>query len=67
MNGWPRTTRNSICWSFARNLSWGDMFAITSIDSGVLALNETEKAAGWESRGDIVYSPKSSSRRELAA
>src|SRR5262249_22002974 len=36
----------------------GKYVAITSIDSGVLALNETEKAAGWESRGKIAYSPK---------
>jgi hypothetical protein len=36
----------------------GKYVAITSIDSGVLALNEAEKAAGWESRGNIAYSPK---------
>ena len=36
----------------------GKYVAITSIDSGVLALNDTEKVAGWESRGKIAYSPK---------
>jgi hypothetical protein len=36
----------------------GKYVAITSIDSGVLIPNETEKAAGWESRGNIAYSPK---------
>jgi len=36
----------------------GKYVAITSIDSGALVPNETEKAAGWESRGKIAYSPK---------
>jgi hypothetical protein len=29
----------------------GKYVAITSVDSGVLALNDTERVAGWESRG----------------
>jgi len=36
----------------------GKYVAITSIDSSVLVPNETEKAAGWENRGKIAYSPK---------
>jgi hypothetical protein len=36
----------------------GKYVAITSIDSGVLSPDETEKAAGWESRGKIAYSPR---------
>jgi hypothetical protein len=32
--------------------------AITSIDSGELVPNEAELAAGWQSRGQIAYSPK---------
>lgn len=36
----------------------GKYVAITSIDSGVLALNDTEKVGGWKSRGKIAYSPK---------
>jgi len=36
----------------------GKYVAITSIDSGELALGEKERAAGWENRGKIAYSPK---------
>jgi hypothetical protein len=36
----------------------GKYVAITSIDSGALLLSDTEKEAGWESRGQIAYSPK---------
>jgi hypothetical protein len=32
--------------------------AVTSFDSGYLSLNDAEKAAGWESRGNIAYSPR---------
>ena len=32
--------------------------AITSFDSGPLVLTNEEIAAGWESRGNIAYSPK---------
>lgn len=32
--------------------------AVTSFDSGRLVLNEDETIAGWQSRGDIAYSPK---------
>jgi hypothetical protein len=32
--------------------------AITSFDSGPLSLDEKEKVAGWESRGNIAYSPQ---------
>ena len=36
----------------------GRHVAITSFDSGPLALTDEEKAAGWESRSNIAYSPK---------
>lgn len=36
----------------------GKYVAITSFDSGPLALNETEKSAGWSSRKGAAYSPK---------
>ena len=36
----------------------GKYVAITSIDSGELVPNEAELAAGWQSRGQIAYSPK---------
>lgn len=36
----------------------GKYVAITSIDSGSLNPTEEERAAGWESRGGIAYSPK---------
>jgi|SRR5450631_632665 hypothetical protein len=36
----------------------GKYVAITSIDSGPLVPNEKEKAAGWENRSQIAYSPK---------
>jgi hypothetical protein len=36
----------------------GKFLAITAFDSGPLLLNDEEKAAGWESRGEIAYSPK---------
>ncbi|MBZ5523334.1 MAG: hypothetical protein LAP21_13950 [Acidobacteriia bacterium] len=32
--------------------------AITSIDSGLLVPTDEETAAGWETRGEIAYSPK---------
>ena len=36
----------------------GKYIAITSIDSGPLVPTDKEKAAGWESRGQIAYSRK---------
>jgi len=36
----------------------GKHIAVTSLDSGPLSLSEQEKAAGWESRKGIAYSPK---------
>lgn len=36
----------------------GKYIAITSIDSGPFVPTDEEKAAGWESRGQIAYSPK---------
>jgi len=35
----------------------GKYVAVTSFDSGSLDLNDEEKAAGWESRMGIAYSP----------
>jgi hypothetical protein len=36
----------------------GKYIAITSFDSGPLVPTDEEKAAGWESRSNIAYSPK---------
>ena len=36
----------------------GKHVAITSFDSGPLALREQEQAAGWRTHGGIAYSPK---------
>jgi hypothetical protein len=36
----------------------GKYVAITSFDSGPLVPNDEETAAGWETRGNIAYSPK---------
>jgi hypothetical protein len=36
----------------------GKYIAITSFDSGPLIPTDSEKADGWESRGQIAYSPK---------
>ncbi len=36
----------------------GKYIAITSIDSGALALSDGQKAAGWETRERIAYSPQ---------
>lgn len=36
----------------------GKYIAITSFDSGPLVPTDEEKAAGWQSRGKIAYSPK---------
>lgn len=36
----------------------GKYVAITSIDSGPLVPTDKERAAGWESRGQIAYSPR---------
>jgi hypothetical protein len=35
----------------------GKYVAVTSFDSGSLALNEAEKATGWQARNGIAYSP----------
>jgi hypothetical protein len=35
----------------------GKYVAVTSFDSGSLSLSDEEKAAGWESRRGIAYSP----------
>ncbi len=43
----------------------GKYIAIRSIDSGPLVLTGKEKAAGWESRGQIAYSPKVESVESL--
>jgi hypothetical protein len=40
------------------NVVLGKYVAVTSFDSGPLVLTDEEKAAGWESRGKIAYSPK---------
>jgi hypothetical protein len=40
-------------------------FAVTSIDSGILHLDEEQKSEGWESRNEIAYSPKIVSVKEL--
>ena len=36
----------------------GKYIAITSLDSGPLVPTDEERAAGWENRGNIAYSPK---------
>jgi|SRR5215469_10701007 len=43
----------------------GKYVAITSFDSSVLVPDEKEKAAGWESRGGIAYSPKIQDAKEI--
>lgn len=47
------------------NVVLGRFAAITSFDSGAYFLGEAEKAAGWESRGGIAYSPKISDMSHL--
>jgi hypothetical protein len=39
--------------------------AVTSLDSGPLVLHEEERAAGWENRSGIAYSPKLQSVQQL--
>ncbi len=43
----------------------GKYLAITSIDSGFLALDSELKSAGWESRNNIAYSPQIQSVEKL--
>jgi hypothetical protein len=43
----------------------GKYVAITSIDSGFLALDPELKSAGWESRNNIAYSPQIQSAGKL--
>jgi hypothetical protein len=43
----------------------GKYIAITSIDSAPVALTDREVSAGWESRGQVAYSPKVESVRSL--
>lgn len=44
----------------------GKYIAVTSFDSGPLALNQDEISAEWSSEGDIAYSPRIQSVEELA-
>lgn len=43
----------------------GKYVSITSIDSGPLLPNDAEKAAGWQSRKEIAYSPKVQDLKDL--
>jgi hypothetical protein len=43
----------------------GKYVAVTSIDSGTFVPTDAERAAGWESRGGIAYSPKVDSVESL--
>src|SRR5215467_3698217 len=43
----------------------GKYVAITSIDSGPLEPTENEVTAGWQSRGEIAYSPQVQSIEEI--
>jgi len=45
----------------------GKYVAVTSCDSGSLSLSDEEKAAGWESRKGIAYSPAIRSLETLPA
>lgn len=40
------------------SVALGKYIAITSFDSGPLVTTNEERAAGWESRSNIAYSPK---------
>ena len=43
----------------------GKYVAVTSLDSGAMALTDEEKLNGWESRNEIHYSPKIQSVENL--
>jgi hypothetical protein len=43
----------------------GKYVAVTSIDSGQLVPTEQQVASGWQSRGEIAYSPKIQNIKEL--
>jgi hypothetical protein len=43
----------------------GRYLAVTSVDSGTVRLEERQKAAGWESRRGIAYSPRLCSIDEI--
>jgi len=43
----------------------GKYVAVTSIDSGQLTPTDKEKAAGWQSRANIAYSPKIENGEEV--
>ncbi len=40
------------------NVTVGKYLAVTSFDSGPLLLNELQKNNGWNSRGNLAYSPR---------
>ena len=42
----------------------GKYIAVTSLDSGPMALTSEEERAGWQSRNEIAYSPKIQSVRD---
>lgn len=46
-------------------IALGKYVAVTSIDSGQLVPTDKEKAAGWQSRAKIAYSPKIENARDL--
>jgi hypothetical protein len=55
---WLVTDRQFDLLQICPDVALGKYIAITSFDSGPLVLTNEEIAAGWESRGNIAYSPK---------
>jgi hypothetical protein len=55
---WLVTDRQFDILQICPDVVLGKYIAITSFDSGPLALTDEEKAVGWESRSNIAYSPK---------
>jgi hypothetical protein len=55
---WLVTDRQFDLLQICPDIALGKYIAITSFDSGPLALTNEEIAAGWKSRGNITYSPR---------
>jgi hypothetical protein len=62
---WLVTDQEFDLLQFCPEVVLGKYIAITSIDSGPLVPTDKEKAAGWESRGQIAYSPQLESVESL--
>jgi hypothetical protein len=62
---WLVTDKNFDLLHVCPEIVVGKYIAVTSFDSGPLSPTEEEMAAGWQSRGNIAYSPRIQSPQDV--